>query len=292
MSNKDKFLNKMPLSGGKFKEMPFEILKFSEFNPEELPDEIKMNEHHFIDFHLIIFCTKGDSKKLGLTVNYIELSMDKYDLLIIPQGSIITINISTHHKGYSILFDDSFLKQNLIELSFLSTFWHLSNNEKLTLSKPDSLNLCQFYDLIYNEYHNETNRNTPIILQSLVKSLFLKLQDHIVKNTQNTQADYIIYKKFEKLLVANHTINKTIDFYSKKLNITSSKLNKICHLYCNQSAKKVLNLQIIFEAKKNLLFSNFNVQEIAFNLGFSEATNFSKFFRRNVKKTPKEFRNS
>lgn len=292
MNNKDALLNRMPLSGCKFKQLAFEILKFSDFNQENLPDEIKMSEHHFIDFHLILFCIKGEHQKINLTVNYIDLCLGEYDLLIIPKGSVITINVSTNHQGYSILFDDSFLKQNFIELSFLSTFWHLSNNEKLTLNKTDSLNLRQFYDLIYTEYHNEANSNTTIILQSLVKSLFLKLQDHIIQSNQTNQISYITYKKFEKLLVSSHNINKTTDFYCTALHLTSFKLNEICKLYCNQSAKKVLNLQIVFEAKKLLLFSQLNIQEIAFELGFSEATNFSKFFKRNVKKTPKEFRDS
>jgi AraC-like DNA-binding protein len=47
---------------------------------------------------------------------------------------------------------------------------------------------------------------------------------------------------------------------------------------------------VLLEAKRLLAHSTASVAAVAHQLGFSEATNFVKFFRRNAGVTPKAFR--
>ena len=46
----------------------------------------------------------------------------------------------------------------------------------------------------------------------------------------------------------------------------------------------------MLEAKRLLAYSNMTIKEVAFALGFEEATNFNKFFRKHAKITPNCFR--
>ena len=56
------------------------------------------------------------------------------------------------------------------------------------------------------------------------------------------------------------------------------------------TAKQVVDLRIALEAKRLLVHSGATVAQIGHRLGFSEATNFVKFFRRLAGVTPLEFR--
>ncbi len=57
-----------------------------------------------------------------------------------------------------------------------------------------------------------------------------------------------------------------------------------------QAAKAMLSERIALEAKRQLVHTQLSVQDIAFTLGFDEATNFVKFFKREAGITPALFR--
>ena len=56
------------------------------------------------------------------------------------------------------------------------------------------------------------------------------------------------------------------------------------------TAKAFIAARIALEAKRLLVHTNYSVATIADKLGFDEPTNFSKFFRREARCTPAEFR--
>jgi AraC-like DNA-binding protein len=56
------------------------------------------------------------------------------------------------------------------------------------------------------------------------------------------------------------------------------------------SAKAFISKRINLEAKRLLAHTDLPVGVIAEKLGFQEATHFSKFFKREARCTPKEFR--
>lgn len=56
------------------------------------------------------------------------------------------------------------------------------------------------------------------------------------------------------------------------------------------SAKSFIAMRVILEAKRLPVHTDLPVATITEKLGFHEATNFSKFFRREADSTPAEFR--
>ncbi len=294
MDSPIKLLPRMPFVGMKFESIKFEIIKFSEFNPQNLPPTIRIDQAHYIDFHLVIFCIKSHSAKANIFINFECFSLTESELIFIPQNSIISFDFAEAAEGYSILFTDSFLIQNNISISLLSSFGYLSKKKKrkIALTPPELTKLDFLYQAIYLEYHDINLHNKKEILQSLMKSILLKIEQFHQSRTPISSHNFNTFKKFKTLLEDNHTINKNINYYCKKLHITSLKLNEICQLYCNCSTKKTLTIQLLLEAKKLLKFSALSIKEIAFKLGFSESTNFSKFFSRNENCSPKQFRQS
>jgi AraC family transcriptional activator of pobA len=52
----------------------------------------------------------------------------------------------------------------------------------------------------------------------------------------------------------------------------------------------LIHARIITEAKRNLIFGDLSVEQIAFSLGFTDAAYFTRFFRREVGEVPSVFR--
>lgn len=75
-----------------------------------------------------------------------------------------------------------------------------------------------------------------------------------------------------------------------RLGYSESTLSRACLAACGRTAKRVIDERIALEAKRLLAHSDTPAAEIGHRLGFSEPTNFVKFFRRTAALTPLEFR--
>lgn len=80
--------------------------------------------------------------------------------------------------------------------------------------------------------------------------------------------------------------------YAHHLGCTTKSLRRACQAARGSTAKGVIVQRIILEAKRSLALSPDPVQRIGEQLGFDEATNFTKFFRRETGMTPRSFRSS
>jgi len=275
----------MPFGEGRYKNINLEIIDFQDFNFNNLPNNIKINVPHYIDFNLIVFYIKGDEIKLN--VNFKTICFREGEILIIPQKSVVAFNLPDKSQGFTLIFDNDFLAHLFVNTYLLRK--SLNETKKISLTKDETKNILLYYNLIYNEYNNISLYNKLDILRSLVKSLLFKLEQKSIEQNPIKDISFSLKQKLDSILQQNHSIEKTISFYAQQLGCTTRTLNKLCYSNYGLSSKKVINQQLLFESKKLLLFSNLSIKEIAFQLGFTESTNFSKFFKREGKQSPTEF---
>jgi AraC-like DNA-binding protein len=69
-------------------------------------------------------------------------------------------------------------------------------------------------------------------------------------------------------------------------------LTRACQAATGQPVKHVIDERVALEARRLLAHTDEPVAAIARRLGFSEPTNFGKFFTRHTGTTPGEFRHS
>jgi AraC-like DNA-binding protein len=78
--------------------------------------------------------------------------------------------------------------------------------------------------------------------------------------------------------------------YAKLLGCSEKSLGRAVQTIAAITAKEFLSQRIALEAKRLLVHTSLPVSVIGDRLGFDEPTNFVKFFRREVQKSPGEFR--
>ncbi len=81
-----------------------------------------------------------------------------------------------------------------------------------------------------------------------------------------------------------------IGHYAKALGCSEKSLSRSTKAISRQTPREILTARITLEAKRQLANSERRVSTIGYDLGFSEATNFTKYFNREVGLTPLEFR--
>ena len=60
-------------------------------------------------------------------------------------------------------------------------------------------------------------------------------------------------------------------------------------LFVGHPAKEQIQRRILTEAKRLLVFTNSNLKDIAYQLGFGTPTYFSRFFKKHTHLTPLEY---
>jgi len=78
--------------------------------------------------------------------------------------------------------------------------------------------------------------------------------------------------------------------YADRLGYSSRTLNRLARQHTGLSAKELIDERVVLEAKRQLSHADASVSEIAEQLGFDDASNFSSYFRRQTRMTPGTFR--
>jgi AraC family transcriptional activator of pobA len=83
---------------------------------------------------------------------------------------------------------------------------------------------------------------------------------------------------------------RLLAFYAEKLAMTPDRLNDHVKRATGVTAGHLIRQRVLTEAKRALVFTNQAVQEIAYDLAFSDPSHFARFFRKQTGTTPQEFR--
>jgi AraC-like DNA-binding protein len=97
-------------------------------------------------------------------------------------------------------------------------------------------------------------------------------------------------RRFRADLERSFKVTRTVGDYSHHLGCSDKTLDRACRAILGAPAKELIDDRVALEARRLLAHTTMTVAAIGEHLGFSEPTNFSKFFKGCVGKLPGEFR--
>lgn len=115
-------------------------------------------------------------------------------------------------------------------------------------------------------------------------------QLNIIRRSALNNREEILLNEFNLLLTKNIEYSRSVKYYADLLAISAKKLNNTTKAYCGKTAKEFIEEKVIIYSKKMLLDSADTVKKISYNLGFTEPTNFNKFFKKFTTITPLQYR--
>jgi AraC family transcriptional activator of pobA len=83
---------------------------------------------------------------------------------------------------------------------------------------------------------------------------------------------------------------RLLRFYAEKLAMTPDRLNDHVKRAAGVTAGHLIRQRVLTEAKRQLVFTNQAIHEIAYDLAFSDPSHFTRFFRKQTGTTPQAFR--
>lgn len=239
-------------------------------------DAATMSAHR--DDHYIFFVL--ESGMGSLMVDFDEVKLSDQTLYYILPGQVHHSTSYQATSGWFIAVDTSLVPQecrNVFESQLI-----LQQPHRLT---DPELNQFTTLLLLLLEKNNE-EASSPFhstIVHSLLQS-FIGITAEIYSNyasaDTNTSRPQQISNQFKRLLSNYIRSSKSPSYYAAQLNITEAYLTEILKKQTGFSASYWIQQEVVMEAKRLLYYSELGVKEIAHNLGYSDHSYFSRFFKK------------
>ncbi len=100
----------------------------------------------------------------------------------------------------------------------------------------------------------------------------------------------ILFQKYIQLINHFYLEKRTVEEYADVLAVSANHLSQVVKQASSKNALYFINERIVTEAKSMIQFSRLDIAEIAYQLEFTDASNFGKFFKKQQLLTPIEFR--
>ncbi len=271
--------------------LQFEIYSLNDYLTKNIGHTEKPHIH---SFYQIIWFTKGKGKHF---VDFNEFEASDNKMFFISKNQIHYFDNYSSYEGVIIHFNESFLidSENDIDI-FLkySVFNDFESEPVFTIPSVAIENFKHLVSKLKDEISSPNNFAHKDFLKHLLKLFLISIQRlgkrNNCKNASINNQNNITLLKFKQALEINFKKVHTVKEYANILNISSKTLTNHTTEIAFKTPLELINERVILEAKRLLSHSSLNINEIGFQLGYEDPSYFVKFFKRQTKKSPSDFR--
>jgi AraC-like DNA-binding protein len=206
-----------------------------------------------------------------VNIDYEISTINGPGILLIAPGQVHQITMLTPLSGWSVNFESSLLAPGL------------KGNLRSYMDLPS--HAIQLMEIIGDE-------NTPrSALPALLTGLLYLITDNVSQSVLPAKSKGLQIKEaFIKLLYQHYKEWKKPSSYARELCITTSHLNDTIKRITGRSATLAIQEHCVLEAKRLLHFTDLDIKEICYELGYQHPSHFIKVFKTITGSTPLQYK--
>jgi AraC-like DNA-binding protein len=233
------------------------------------------------------------SNAITCTIDACSIIIEKNQVIFCTPLNILTIPEDS--DLISIVFNREFycIRDHDYEVSCQGLlFFGSSLPPVILLSKEETISFESMFHIFKEEFRNKDQIQGEmlrvLLKRLLITSTRLITAQFINENVSKPQIDLV--RKFH-ILVENHFKEKhQVAAYAELLCKSPKTLSNVFKKTGDDAPLAIINKRIILEAKRLLMFSAKNVDEIGYELGYKDPAHFSKFFKSHTGLPPAKFK--
>ena len=265
-----------------------EVLSFAELRQRATTR--RLQAPHRVGFHHLMVVTQGHCTHL---LDFETMACPAGTWLLVKSGQVHAFDATSDWQGWLVVFKPEILPalerltQGVVENDICE---HLP--KLMTMSPQDhSAGLACLTqmrsDVMAHRAQADANPLVWMGLYHLLVRLWCSQKGLAKPVSALVQARF---SKFKAAVESKLPLQRHVHDYARDLACSEKTLNRAVLEACGLSAKQYLVQRMLLQAKRQLVHSSKPVGVIAIELGFDEATNFVKFFKRESGMPPQAFR--
>ncbi|MBB5643878.1 helix-turn-helix domain-containing protein [Pedobacter cryoconitis] len=280
---------------------------------ESIDEDADFTIHNLKDIHLIIPYQSPVYRTNFFSFVFVKNGSGKYttdeQLFEIKPGTVYFTNPGhfksfewrTLEEVYLITLSESFLKENVHADIFDEFPFLLAETVPPRVLGPavfaefeqlyQQINTAYFSDSVYK---NRMIGSLFVVLLLKVKEYFWKDYNPIYEGNRSSQIvkDFkkTLEKHYRQLAAGEVQLLFRVQDYADAQHLHPNYLNNVIKSKTGKAVGAWISEKTIAEAKAMLQNSAISIKEVAYRLGFSEATNFSNYFKKHTDLSPVLYR--
>ena len=261
------------------------------FNMEELKHQSLNDETiaHRHDYYQIIILERGTAVH-RIEFDTYEMSAGSISVLFPKQFHQIAF--SDDAKGSVIMFCDELFCSAVLKKELSA--YTISLQQRLNYMEPSAEDYTAIHQVVLQikELYENISIAKKEQIKFYIKIILLQLMElgtDKEPSIAETEAANI-YLQFRDLVEEQFRTCRTVQSYAEQLGVTTKKLNLICNEHTGETALTVIHERTLLEIKRMLVFFDYSIKEIAFDLGFDSQSAINKFIASKANCTPSELK--
>ena len=243
-----------------------------------------------LEYFFILALKKGTGNH---EIDFTSYEICDNSLFFMRPGQVHRLELKAGSTGYLVQFKmDFFDPDNKASGQLLRRTGNksLCQLDAKTIKKPFVI-----LTYIFQEYSEKQEGFQDIIKANLAIFFIELVRLHQVTKFPLSKGALYLQERIEELselLETNISTHKHVSQYANMLNLSSYQLNAFTKTSLGKKFSELINDHIILEAKRFLLATPNQVNQIAVHLGYEDVSYFIRFFKKHTGFSPESFRHN
>jgi AraC family transcriptional regulator, transcriptional activator of pobA len=246
---------------------------------------------HRHDFYQIFWLIRGERL---FSIDFDRFPVRAPSLVFVPPGAVHTFGTLESTSGYMLSFQQDFLEAQGHTIDLFQdcpAFDPAHFLAVLQVTPPAETRVTHCMEQIFAEF-SAKQQGYQTATAALLRLLFVEIcrarANHIVPSSFQKYSS-LTARFLRKLHSRPYQIASASEI-SRFLGVSRSWLNQLVRKETGRNLTEHLQSRLMLESKRLLAHSDLNISEIAYQLGFEDASYFTRLFRQIVQVRPSEFR--
>lgn len=255
------------------------------------------------------------SGQLSASVNLERFNLEADSMVITGANSIITFEKDSMKDldAYVLFVSNEFIHDLNFEIIVLNNLPIVSNHApSIQLTPGETHHMATYLELLDLNARQPVGEGSEMLHKGISRSLLTAtlyqlmlmstrprennepdLTDDESKGAVRPRSRRMLYThEFVRLVRKYFRQEHSVKFYADHLCISPKYLSLVVKECTGSSAAEIIDEHLLLEAKNLLRFSGKNIQQVAYELNFSNQSSFGKYFKHLTGMSPSEFQNS
>lgn len=240
---------------------------------------------------VVAFCISGTAQ---ISIDTIDYNITANNVMLLPPECVLNINEMDSPKATFLVFSQKYGKE---VITHCASIWNsleaMMRTVNHSVTEEDGLMILSYIKKLSDCCNDMSNKYRREIIKLQIVSFLHELCNACIKD--DSQELYLtremqIYQNFFQLASQNFKKEHSVAFYADRLCITPKYLSMAVKKAVNKTPSETIQGFLIQEAKVLLKNTNMTIKQISNELNFQNPSFFCRYFRKNVKVSPIEYR--